>query len=1212
MAITLGTPAYAYRASGSGASISYSIPSFSVPTDATGLLIYVHILTAIVGTPVVTFTNGTTVTATLEKTAAGGMNQGQVFVYSVANPAPGTGAVTFSQPDGFTAGYIDASYIEAIAVSGGDATAVVHAADAKGSGNTSAPSVTTAAADCVLVATAGTYYNGNTPSYSGPTSSALWVDNDNTNFIFTGRSLAAQPAGTYTATWTVGYNGVVASLVALNPGSGGGGGGGGTPQTLTLAGIASTEAVGAPTKTSAVTRAQTNIPSAEAFGAITRSSSVTRTLTGMASTEAFGAAALVQTGAITLTGIASGEAFGALTAAPGTATRTPSGIASGEAFGATSITAAGGGGGAAGFAFYRAITIDHTKVAADQTDFPVLVAGTFPYLAAAANGGNLQSASGYDFAFYADASGTTLLDFERVTWNANTGSVEAWVRIPSLAASADTTIYLLYGNAAQFTDLQNKTGVWDAASVAVFHCADTPAVGGAILDSSSSANHLTISAGGSGSGSSTLASVAGAWDGSSAIRFSQQSEYYSNYARSTGPSGMGVNHATLSLWYKPLVTHAGFDGNETIFGAKPTVYPNHTNQILRTKADTAQYQAGTESTVAGETAALALNEWSYLTATFDGSRIGRVYLNGSQAAAKLIPQSTVDDVLWLAAASEGGYDELRVANVARSASWIATEYRSMSDPAFLAIGSESTSGASLAVNSIASSEAFGAPALAAGTATLPHTGIASAEALGTPSLTGGSRPLALSGISSGEAFGLATVQTAGGTLALTGIPSAQAFGSPAVSPGSAPVATLGIASGEAFGTPAKTSAVTRNQTGIASTEAFGAPSIGNFTVLAVAGIPPAETFGTPALAAGNTAITPSGIPPAEAFGLPVFGSGALVFAVTGIPSAESFGSVTRTAQTPLPQSGIPSSEAFGSLLVLRNGRLLASGVPTAEAFGTSGIVGAAVLNGTAIASGEAFGLFSTAAHADLALTGIPSAEAFGAAVFERPIFVQLTGIPSAEASSGARLVPARPVRIITFPNGQVLTSMALTPQAINVTLQTLTACMLGVDPASDPQAYYKVRLEWPTQGQPGWRVDEDICFVRATEEDGAYNKIRDRRLSYQDAATLGSTDTYTRIWRVTWAFYGPTGFDNARLVKSALMSLDFATETLAQMSLYLNTEIGATTRAPEKFQGQWWERTDLSVLMNELVTESLTVHSIASAEVILNSNDGGQLAEIAI
>ena len=618
MAISLGTPAYAYRASGSGASIGYSIPSFSVPADATGLLIYVHILTAIVGTPVVTYTNGTTVTATLEKTAAGATNQGQVFVYSVANPAPGIGTVTFSQPAGFSAGYIDASYLEAIAVSGGDAAAVVHAVDAKGSGNTSAPSVTATAADCVLVATAGTYYNGNTPSYAGPTSAALWVDNDNTNFIFTGRSTAAQPAGTYTATWTVGFNGVVASLVALNPGSGGGGGGGGaTPQTLTLTGIAATEALGSPTKTSAVTRA----------------------LTGIASAEAWGGPTLAQTGALALAGIASGEVFGAPAIVTGASAPTVTGIASGEACGAPTLAVAGGGGESAGFAYYRALTIDHTKVADDQVHFPVLVAGTFPYLATVANGGKLQSASGYDFAFYADASATTPLDFERVTWSAATGALEAWVRLPSLSATVDTTIYLCYGRAAQTTDLQNRTGVWDAASMAVFHCADTPGLGGSILDSSASANHLTISAGGSGAGSSTLASVAGAWDGSSAIRFSQQNEYLFHYAKSANPSGMGVNHATLSLWYKPLVTHAGFDGNETIFGTKPTAYPNRTNQLLRTKSYSAQYQVGTESNPAAQTGALPLNTWSYLTATFSSSRIGAVYLNGASVGSALIPKA---------------------------------------------------------------------------------------------------------------------------------------------------------------------------------------------------------------------------------------------------------------------------------------------------------------------------------------------------------------------------------------------------------------------------------------------------------------------------------------------------------------------------------------------------------------------------------------------
>ena len=76
-----------------------------------------------------------------------------------------------------------------------------------------------------------------------------------------------------------------------------------------------------------------------------------------------------------------------------------------------------------GYAYRRVITINQTKVTnSDLTDFPILVSGTYPYLATVANGGMVQSANGYDVIFTSDATGHTLLDFEIDGYNAITGS----------------------------------------------------------------------------------------------------------------------------------------------------------------------------------------------------------------------------------------------------------------------------------------------------------------------------------------------------------------------------------------------------------------------------------------------------------------------------------------------------------------------------------------------------------------------------------------------------------------------------------------------------------------------------------------------------------------------------------------------------------------------------------------------------------------------
>jgi hypothetical protein len=103
-------------------------------------------------------------------------------------------------------------------------------------------------------------------------------------------------------------------------------------------------------------------------------------------------------------------------------------------------------------------------------------------------------------------------------------------------------------------------------------------------------------------------------------------------------------------------------------------------------------------------------------------------------------------------------------------------------------------------------------------------------------------------------------------------------------------------------------------------------------------------------------------------------------------------------------------------------------------------------------------------------------------------------------------------------------------------------------------------------------------------------------------------DTWTRIWQATFSLYGPNGFDRARLLKSA-MTLDFTHDTLLASNLIVVPEFTATTRAPELFEGQWWDRSDVRLKLYELVTETLVVPSMASVETKFYT-EHGLLADI--
>ena len=120
----------------------------------------------------------------------------------------------------------------------------------------------------------------------------------------------------------------------------------------------------------------------------------------------------------------------------------------------------------------KLITVDHTKVsgAVDLANFPLLFSVTDANLKTVANGGATGKTDGTDLLFTA-SDGLTKLDHELESYNPTTGTTVAWVRLPSLSASVDTTIYIYYGNAAA-PDQQNKTGVWDSNYAMVQHFGD--------------------------------------------------------------------------------------------------------------------------------------------------------------------------------------------------------------------------------------------------------------------------------------------------------------------------------------------------------------------------------------------------------------------------------------------------------------------------------------------------------------------------------------------------------------------------------------------------------------------------------------------------------------------------------------------------------------------------------------------------------------------
>lgn len=144
--------------------------------------------------------------------------------------------------------------------------------------------------------------------------------------------------------------------------------------------------------------------------------------------------------------------------------------------------------------------------------------------------------------------------------------------------------------------------------------------------------------------------------------------------------------------------------------------------------------------------------------------------------------------------------------------------------------------------------------------------------------------------------------------------------------------------------------------------------------------------------------------------------------------------------------------------------------------------------------------------------------------------------------------------------------------------------------------FYFVRVSYPNAGSPAWKQQEDICFLKCIEIDDPINRQRDTEYQKIDEATANKQTGYTRVFAISFTVYGPNSYNNCRKIKDSLFS-ETNRFTLAAKQLFMIPDFKPTSRIPELFQGNWWERVDLTINFNNLVLINETVNYIESAEV---------------
>ncbi len=312
----------------------------------------------------------------------------------------------------------------------------------------------------------------------------------------------------------------------------------------------------------------------------------------------------------------------------------------------------------AGYSAVATISVSHTRAGTgDLTNYPLLVAGTYPKMGSVANGGLVTSSSGFDVVFTSDSGCTAKMTWQTEYWD-STGKVAYWVVIPTLSHTNDNTLFVCVGNSAITTDQSNAPGVWDSTFVGVWHLPNGTTLNG--NDSTSNAiNGTAVTA------TATTGIVDGAakFNGSESITFPER-------------SSLQITSFTIETWlYLPSLPSAY---TKIIYKGLPWYLAlNNGNSLGLSINDdygvSSVYQATTG--------------WQHVTATYDGVGTVNLYVNGKLVNTRSTGMISLDTSGLYFGTNQygsqtlnGTLDEVRFQNVVRTTNWVAANYANQSIP----------------------------------------------------------------------------------------------------------------------------------------------------------------------------------------------------------------------------------------------------------------------------------------------------------------------------------------------------------------------------------------------------------------------------------------------------------------------------------------------------------------------------------------------------
>lgn len=354
----------------------------------------------------------------------------------------------------------------------------------------------------------------------------------------------------------------------------------------------------------------------------------------------------------------------------------------------------------ANWGYRKKITIDYTKVSggSNLTNFTMLASTTDAQLKTVANGGNVVQSDGGDIVFV--DSNNTKLDHEIEIYEANTGVFRAWVEVPTLSGTANTVIYMYYGNSTDAGNQWNAAGTWSNSYSAVYHMneASWNGTSGEVKDSLNSKN--ATAAGNATTNANGKIYFGGTFDGDG------------DYAQ-TSAAVMSGGTVTYGGWmYFPSFPAANKvpiqQADSLDAGYEMYTFTNIRGTELIYCWDGANATAGLAASIT-----IVENTWYHIFCVH-GDGTMKLYINGTERATyDTFTEVTSNNLQIGGGANQGGYwingniDEIQISSTNRSTAWLATQYNNQSSPStFYSIGAQATDGGYVAVGNATSTAAI--------------------------------------------------------------------------------------------------------------------------------------------------------------------------------------------------------------------------------------------------------------------------------------------------------------------------------------------------------------------------------------------------------------------------------------------------------------------------------------------------------------------------